>query len=113
MKIEKGDIISILINLIIYVILISILSINENTKDVIFVVGFTTFMISSLLWLFKVNLKKFKFFIWINLLLFIIAYLYDSYVYNNGDLTNQIIIFIIIALIFGIKYFKNKPKITK
>ena len=111
MKIEKGDIISILINLIIYVILVSILSINENTKDVIFVVGFTTIMIGSLLSLFKVNLKKFKYFIWINLLLFIIAYLYDAYLYNNGDLTNQIIIFIIIALIFGIKYFKNKPKI--
>jgi len=111
MKIEKGDIISILINLIIYVILISILSINENTKDAIFVVGFTTIMISSLLSLFKVNLKKFKYFIWISLVLFVLTYLYDAY--NNNELKNHIIIFIIILLIFGIKYFKNKPKITK
>ena len=111
MKIEKDDIISILINLIIYVILISILSINENTKDIIFVVGFTTIMISSLLSLFKVNLKKFKYFIWINSILFVLTYLYDAY--NNNELTNHIIIFIIIALIFGIKYFKNKPKIKQ
>jgi hypothetical protein len=111
MKLEKDDIISILINLIIYVILISILSINENTKDVVFVVGFATIMISSLLSLLKVNVEKFKYFIWINLVLFILTYLYDAY--NNDDLTNHIIIFIIIALIFGIKYFKNKPKITK
>jgi hypothetical protein len=111
MKLEKDDIISILINLIIYVILISLLSINENTKDVVFVVGFATIMISSLLSLLKVNVEKFKYFIWINLVLFILTYLYDAY--NNDDLTNHIIIFIIIALIFGIKYFKNKPKITK
>ena len=111
MKIERDDIISILTNLIIYVILISILSINENAKDIIFVVGFTTIMISSLLSLFKVNLNKFKYFIWINLVLFVLTYLYDAY--NNNELTNHIIIFIIIALISGIKYFKNKPKITK
>ena len=110
MKIEKDDIISILINLIIYVILISILSINENIKDVIFVVGFTTIIISSLLSLFKINLKKFKYFIWINSSLFIITYLHDSYVYDNGDFINHLFIFLIIALIFGVKYFKNKPK---
>jgi hypothetical protein len=113
MKIEKGEIVSILINIVIYIILISILSINENTKDAIFVVGFTTIMISSLLSLFKVNLKKFKYFIWSNLILFILAYLYDAYFHYSGNLINHIIIFIIIILIFGIKYFKNKPKTTK
>ncbi|UGS24603.1 hypothetical protein [Flavobacterium channae] len=111
MKIEKSDIISILINISIYIIIISLLSINENIKDIIFVVGFATIMFSSLLSLFKINLKKFRYFIWINLIMFPLTYLYDTYTYDKENFINHLVIFLIIILFFGIKFLKNKPKI--
>ena len=65
-----------LTNIFTYILIISILSIYNFVNDVIFVVGFATIMISSLLSLLKVNLEKFKFFIWINLTFFFLIHLY-------------------------------------
>lgn len=106
----KNDIISIIITIIAYITLIFLLSINENIVDVIFVVGFATIMISSLLSLFKVNLKKIKYFIWLNITVFIITCLYNSFIYNRDSLFTTLFILILTQTFLVLRYSKKNKQ---
>ena len=70
MELTKNQTITKVLNVIIYVSIISILSIKNYITDVMFFVGFMTIIISTFLFLLKINLDKFKLFIWINLFFF-------------------------------------------
>ena len=113
MKFTKNNIILFFFNLIGYLIIIFTFSLNEKIKDIIFLVGFTTIMISSLLSLFKINLEKFKYFIWINLIVFPITYLYDNYIYDKNNFLSHVILILIIITFFGVKFFKKQKSKTK
>ncbi len=77
--IKNKALISIL-NLIIYVLIITLFSLDNFVTDVIFSIGLITIVVSTLLFLLKVNLDKFKIFIWMNLFLFLLLYSYFFYV---------------------------------
>lgn len=104
----KKNSISLIATIIIYVSIIGLLSITENSKDAIFIIALITIMISSFLSLFKINLEKIKYFIWLNIVIFFVTYIWNAFLYNNnGSFINHLIIALIL-LFFTIKHFKNK-----
>lgn len=86
---EKLNIIYSILNVIVYLLIISILSIYNFVTDVIFSVGFFTLIISSFLFLLKVNLDKFRIFIWINFIFFLLLYCYFFYIETVTNIKNH------------------------
>lgn len=86
---EKINIIYSILNVIVYLLIISILSIQNFISDVIFSVGFFTLIISTFLFLLKVNLDRFRIFIWINLILLLLLYSYFFYAETVTNIRNQ------------------------
>ncbi len=66
----KRKIIYNIISVIIYILIVSFLSIENIVPDAMFLVGFITIITSTFLFLLKINLDRFKLFIWINLFFF-------------------------------------------
>lgn len=86
---ERINIIYSILNVVIYLLIISILSIQNFISDVIFTVGFFTLIISTFLLLLKVNLDRFRIFIWINFILFLLLYSYFFYVETVTNIKNH------------------------
>ena len=86
---ERINIIYSILNVVIYLLIISILSIQNFISDVIFTVGFFTLIISTFLLLLKVNLDRFRIFIWINFILFLLLYSYFFYVETVTNVKNH------------------------
>lgn len=94
----------------IYSSLFTYISVDEKISDAISILSILTIFISSILSLFKVNLEKYKYFIWINVILFIINYLYTNYLYDSKNYHSHIFLMLIIVSFFGIRYLKSKKK---